>query len=164
MFREMRRKSQILSQEDALAVLDRGSCGVLAVLGDEGYPYTVPLSYAYHDGALYFHSAKEGHKLDAIRNCPKASFCVVDQDVVVPQAYTTYFRSVVVFGEVSLLEGEAAERAMKRIAEKYSPNEPEEHLQKVMEESFPRSALLELKIRHMTGKEAIELVREKRKM
>mgnify|MGYP003224104069 CR=1 FL=1 len=89
MFREMRRSRQQLTREEAEAVLSRGTSGVLSVLGDEGYPYGVPLSYVYHDGKLYFHWARSGHKLDAVRACPKASFCVVDQDQVVSREYTT---------------------------------------------------------------------------
>ena len=89
MFREMRRGRQALPKEMCEAVLSRGSHGVLALAGDEGYPYAVPISYVYEGGKLYFHCARSGHKLDAIARCPKASFCVVDQDQVVPQEYTT---------------------------------------------------------------------------
>ena len=85
MFREMRRKKQLLSEEACIAVLDRGTSGVLAVSGDDGYPYTVPLSYVYCDGKIYFHSAKSGHKIDAIKNSSKVSFCVIDQDKIVPE-------------------------------------------------------------------------------
>lgn len=104
MFREMRRSKQQLSQEETEAVLTRGTSGVLSVLGDGGYPYGVPLSYVYHDGKLYFHWALSGHKLDAVRACPKASFCVVDRDQVVPPEYTTYFRSAIAFGTVRVVE------------------------------------------------------------
>ena len=104
MFREMRRSRQQLTLEAAEAVLSRGTSGVLSVLGDEGYPYGVPLSYVYHDGKLYFHWARSGHKLDAVRACPKASFCVVDQDQVVSREYTTYFRSAIAFGTVRIVE------------------------------------------------------------
>ena len=71
--------------------------GVLAAAGEDDYPYAVPLSYVYCDFKLYFHCAKEGHKLEAIARNPKVSFCVIDQDQVVPEKYTTYFRSVIVF-------------------------------------------------------------------
>ena len=74
MFREMRRKRQQLSPEETEAVLDRCSSGTLAVLGDDGYPYAVPLSYVRHEGRIYFHCAKSGHKLDAIRACDKVCF------------------------------------------------------------------------------------------
>ena len=70
MFRPMRRFKQALSPEECQAVLERGTSGVLALSGDGGWPYAVPLSYVYADGKLYFHSAKSGHKVDAIRSCP----------------------------------------------------------------------------------------------
>lgn len=96
MFREMRRKRQLLSKEDTQKVLYQGTSGVLAVSGDDDYPYAVPLSYVYDGHKIYFHSAKAGHKLDSIVKNPKASFCVIDKDQIVPDEYTTYFRSVIV--------------------------------------------------------------------
>ena len=75
MFREMRRKKQILTPEKSIEILKKGTSGVLALSGDDGYPYAVPLSYVYENSMLYFHGAKEGHKIDAIRTCDKASFC-----------------------------------------------------------------------------------------
>lgn len=53
----MRRKRQQLSDEAARQVLEQATSGVLAVMGDGGYPYAVPLSYVWHDGRLIFHSA-----------------------------------------------------------------------------------------------------------
>jgi len=97
MFREMRRKKQALSLAECARILYRGTSGVLALSGDGGYPYAVPMSYVYDGEKLFFHSAGSGHKLDAIRRDPKASFCVIDCDRVVPEAYTTYFRSVFAF-------------------------------------------------------------------
>lgn len=111
MFRPMRRHRQQLSQGDCAAILSRGTSGVLAVAGDGGYPYAVPLSYVYQEGTLFFHCAKAGHKLDALRRCSKASFCVIDQDQVVPPEYTTYFRSVIAFGRTRILEDEAEKQA-----------------------------------------------------
>ena len=88
-FRPMRRFRQQLSQEECRAILERGTSGVLAVAGDEGWPYAVPLSYVYREGKLIFHCATAGHKLDGLRRDGRASFCVIDQDQVVPQEYTT---------------------------------------------------------------------------
>lgn len=96
MFREMRLKRQLLSKEDTQKVLYQGTSGVLAVSGDDDYPYAVPLSYVYDGHKIYFHGAKAGHKLDSIVKNPKASFCVIDKDQIVPDEYTTYFRSVIV--------------------------------------------------------------------
>lgn len=94
-FRPLRRRKQALSAQLCEEILRRGTSGVLALAGDGGYPYAVPMSYAFDGGKLYFHCAREGHKLDAIRREPKASFCVIDRDTVVPEEYTTYFRSVI---------------------------------------------------------------------
>jgi nitroimidazol reductase NimA-like FMN-containing flavoprotein (pyridoxamine 5'-phosphate oxidase superfamily) len=95
---KMRRKCQQLTDEERMAILQKATAGTLALLGDGGYPYAVPISYVYDDGKLYFHSAMSGHKVDAIRKCAKASFCIIDQDHVKPSEYTTYFRSVIAFG------------------------------------------------------------------
>lgn len=115
MFREMRRKKQLLTPEERAAVLHRGTSGVLALAGDDGYPYAVPMSYVYDGAKLYFHCAKSGHKLDAIRRNCKASFCVIDQDQIVPEEYTSHFRSVIVFGTMRILEDDGEKRAaMKR--------------------------------------------------
>lgn len=161
MFREMRRKKQVLSQEDSIAVLNRGTSGVLAVYGDDGYPYAVPLSYIYHDSKIYFHGAKTGHKLDAIARNNKVSFCVIDADQVVPQKYTTYFRSVITFGRARILEDEREKRtAFETLAAKYSPDDEQGRLQEI-DKLFDQTCLVEIKIDHMTGKEAIELVKKK---
>ena len=103
MFREMRRKRQQLSAEESIAILERMTNGVLALHGDEGYPYAVPVSYVYADGKIYFHSAMKGHKVDAIMRNERVSFCVVERDDVCPGEFTTYFRSVVLFGKARIL-------------------------------------------------------------
>ena len=82
----------------------------LALAGDDDCPYAVPISYAYSDSKLYFHGAKSGHKIDAIKRCDKASFCVIDKDDVVPEEYTTYFRSVIAFGKIRIMEEESEMR------------------------------------------------------
>lgn len=105
MFREMRRSKQALTAEEVAEILKRNTSGVLAVSGDGGYPYAVPLSYVYLDSKLYFHCAGTGHKLDSILKDDKVSFCVIDQDQVVGEEYTTYFRSVVAFGRARVLGG-----------------------------------------------------------
>ncbi len=164
MFREMRRKNQSLSPADSAAILRQGTSGVLALLGDDGYPYAVPLSYVYDGEHIYFHSAKTGHKLDAVRGHAKASFCVIGQDDVVPQEYTTYFRSVIAFGTVRILEDEAEKRrAIQALALKYAPEDSEETRDAVIDREWAPLCLLEFSIEHLSGKEAIELVREKRR-
>ena len=104
MFREMRRNKQQLSNEECGEILRKSTAGVLAVSGDDGYPYAVPLSYVYCDNKIYFHSAKSGHKIDGIKNNSKVSFCVIAKDEIIPEKFTTYFRSVIVFGKARILE------------------------------------------------------------
>ena len=88
MFREMRRNKQVLSKEAAEKILREGDFGVLALSGDDGYCYAVPINYAVEGNKIYFHSAKTGHKLDAIRNNDKVSFCVVDRHEVIAEEFT----------------------------------------------------------------------------
>lgn len=158
MFREMRRKKQALSREECLAILEHGSSGVLAVAGDNDYPYAVPLNYIYHDNRLYFHCAKTGHKLDAIGRNSKASFCVIGQDQIMPEEYTSYFRSVIAFGRARVLEGDSEKRAaLEILAAKYSPDQ-ELGRAKEIDKLFPQVCMVELTIEHLTGKEARELM------
>ena len=157
MFREMRRKNQLLPQEETEAMLQQGTSGVLSLLGDNGYPYGVPLSYVYHNGKLYFHCAQAGHKLDAIRRKEKCSFCVIVQDQVVPEKYTTYFRSVIAFGKVRILENiEEKQAALEALGERFNPGE-KESLRQEISGAWDRVCVLEMAIEHLTGKEAKEL-------
>lgn len=158
MFREMRRKKQALSHGECEAILKRGTAGVLAVHGDGGYPYAVPLSYVYRAGKIYFHCAKQGHKLDALTRDSKVSFCVIDKDEVKPEAYTTWFASVIAFGKGRVLEDVTEKRAaIEELAARYSPDHEEGRLREI-EKTFDRLCLVEIAIDHMTGKQAIELV------
>ena len=159
MFREMRRFKQALSIEECESILERNTSGVLAVSGDDDYPYAVPLSYVYHKSKLFFHCAPVGHKIDGISRNNKVSFCIIDKDQIMPEKYTTYFRSVIVFGKAKVIDNEQEKQyAMEVLARKYSPND-EEGIKKEIEKSFNQVCLLELTIDHISGKEAIELVK-----
>jgi len=159
-FREMRRKRQQLSEEESIGILQKATAGTLALLGDNGYPYAVPISYVYADGKLYFHSALSGHKVDAIRNCDKASFCVIDKDDVQPEKYTTYFRSVIAFGRIHIIEDDLEKLETARLlGDRYNPNQ-EEALQKELEKGLSRMVMIRFDIEYLTGKEAIELVNQ----
>ncbi len=158
MFREMRRKKQVLSQAETIEILQACTSGVLAVTGDEDYPYAVPLSYAYEDGKLYFHVATEGHKLDGIARNDKVSFCVIQQDAVIPATFTTHFRSAIVFGRARILTEDSEKRhALESLVAKYSPDYVKES-QAEIEREWQRVCALEVTIEHMSGKAAIEIV------
>jgi len=160
-FREMRRKRQKLADDESIAILEKGTAGTLALLGDDGYPYAVPISYVYHDGKLYFHSALAGHKVDAIRKCDKASFCVIEQDDVHPEKYTTFFRSVIAFGRIHIIEDEQEKLQMAcMLGNRYNPNQ-DEALQKEIKSGLSRMLGIRFDIEHLTGKEAIELMKQR---
>ena len=157
--REMRRFKQALTPDECAAVLERNTSGVLALTGDGGHPYAVPLSYVWLDGRVYFHFATAGHKLDAVRADGRASFCVIDQDQVVPQEYTTYYRSVIAFGCVRILEAPEDIRAgAETLGRRYHPNGTQEDLSGEIQGAMGRMCILEMEISHMTGKEGRELM------
>lgn len=158
MFREMRRKKQLLQEEDSIGILKNCTAGVLGVNGDDGYPYTVPMSYAYFDGKILMHSAKEGHKIDSIKKNNKVTFTVIEKDEVIQQTFTTHYRSVSVFGKARLLIDDKEKRiAIEKIVEKYSPDYLKEAYVEI-EKEWDRFCLIEIKIEHMTGKAAIEII------
>ena len=160
-FREMRRKRQLLSEEESIAILQKATAGTLAMLGDNDYPYAVPISYFYHEGKIYFHSALTGHKVDAIRKCDKASFCVIEQDDVQPAKYTTFFRSVIAFGRIHIIDDEKEKLETARMfGNRYNPNN-DESLQKEIESGLSHMLMIRMNIEHLTGKEAIELVKKR---
>lgn len=163
MFREMKRSKQLLSMEETAAVMDRCTNGALACLGDDDYPYSIPLSYVYFNEKIYFHSAKAGHKIDAIINHPKVSFSVVDEDTIVSEKYTSYFRSVIAFGKARIVEGDAERlEAFKVLVEKYSGDQPEEAKHKEVVQC-KQAYVIAIDIEHITGKEAVEYVKAKNK-
>lgn len=160
-FRTMRRSRQALTEQECAALLARGTSGVLALHGDAGYPYAVPLSYVHADGQLFFHCAPAGHKLDALERCDKASFCVIGRDEVLPEKFTTLFASVIVFGRLRRLTSEAEKRrALTLLAERFSPGLAEDAGREI-DRLFPKTCALSLHIEHISGKQAIELARSR---
>ena len=156
MWREMRRSKQQLSQEECETILEQGKRGMLAVLGDDGYPYTVPLNYTYADGRFYFHGASEGHKLDAIDACSKCSFNVLSEPQEHEGEWWLTWRSVICFGHIRRLEDRDRKReVLWELGSKYFPSMEGER--EHIERRLDHMAVLELEVEHMTGK----LVNEK---
>ena len=158
MFRDMRRKKQQLDEDECLAILDAATSGVLSVLGDGGYPYGVPLSFVRVGEKLVFHSAASGHKVDAVRAEPRASFTVIAQDHVVPSEYNTHFRSVIAFGRVHIVEDRDEKLALLRaLGEHYWPDHDDE-LEAEIAPRFDRMHVLAFEIEHLTGKQSLALM------
>ena len=161
MFRELRRKKQLLSEQETLRVLEEGKTGIVGVLGDDGYPYTVPINYVSLEDKIYFHSAKKGHKVDAIAKEPKVSMTVVEKDDVVSREFTTYFRSIQLFGKAYVVEDEAERNvAFRALCEKFSGADMDRY-DEIMSKEAAAAAIVSIDIEHITGKESMELVNQR---
>ena len=152
MFRKMRRFKQQISDEECIRVLKEQPRGVLSMLGDDGYPYGIPLDHLYmEDGHIYFHGAKEGHKIDAISGCDKVSYCVYDQGYRKEGEWALNINSVVVFGRIRIVEDEEKKKEICiKLLKKFSDDEA--YIEHEMKNAFPRVNCLELIPEHMTGK------------
>ena len=153
MFREMRRFKQALSEDEIRDVLTKESRGVLSVLGDDGYPYGVPVNFYYdkEKNRIYFHGAKEGHKIDAIRAYDKASFTVYDKGYLMEGKLGLNVRSVIIFGRVRFIDDydEAIESVVK-LSNKYYPIQS--WIDDEVRKDGPRVLCYELIPEHITGK------------
>ena len=155
----MRRFRQELSENESLEILKKGKVAVMAVDGDDDYPYAVPLNYVFHNRYIYVHSASQGHKIDALKRNPKCSLCVVDKDDIIPEKFTSYFRSVIAFGKAEFITSEDTKiTALHLLCDKYSPGlNPSEEINK----SLRQVTVIRIRLERITGKEAIELVRRR---
>lgn len=153
MFRKMRRFKQQISNEECIRVLKEEPRGVLSMLGEDGYPYGIPVNHWYceEDGKLYFHGAKEGHKIDAIAKCDKVSLCVYDKGFRKEGEWALNINSVVVFGRIKPVDDtDKARRICEALCRKFTDDEV--YIQKELTNALPRVQCLEMTIDHMTGK------------
>lgn len=157
MFRKVSRNpKQELSKDECIEILNKLTSGVLNVLGDDDYPYGVPLSYSLEGDKLYFHGRPKGHKMDSIIKHNKASFTVIETDQVVPEEYTTYFRSVIVFGKIGIVEDlDEKRKILDHLVVKYSKDFIEGSKEEI-NAKIKGVCIFTLNIDHMSGKEAIE--------
>ena len=153
MFRKMRRFKQQITDEQCIEVLKNAKRGVLSLIGEDGYPYGLPINqwYCEEDGKIYFHGAKEGHKIDAIKACDKVSFCAWDEGYRKDDDWALNINSVIVFGRIKLVEDEdTAIKICTNLTKKFTDDE--EYLQKELKNALPRVQCLELIPEHTTGK------------
>ena len=153
MFRPMRRIKQQLPDEEVLEVLKNAKRGVLSVVGDDGWPYGIWLNPHYReaDGRIYFHGAKEGHKIDALRKDNRVTFTVIDEGIRDDGGWAYTFRSVVVFGRIEFVEDhEFALELCRELARRFNPSE--EDIEKEIQTAGSRVQVLCLVPEHITGK------------
>ncbi len=155
MFREMRLKDQQLDAVEVDKIMKSCTNGVLCINGDNGYPYGVPVSYAYTEGRIYFHCSKEGYKVDLLKKDPCVSFTVTAQDNIIPEDFNTLYVSVIAFGKVRLVDDPAEMRKIHGyIIDKYSRGH-EENGSKYLDSSINDIYMAELTIDHITGKAGV---------
>ena len=153
MFREMLRYKQQLTKEACIEILKKEPRGVLSVLGDDGYPYGLPINHYYceADGKLYFHSGKKGHKIDAIKRNEKASFCVYDQGFKREGEWALNISSVIVFGKIEFIEDrEKIYEIARLLSYKFTDNK--DYIENEIQKSGPGTAMFALVPEHMSGK------------
>jgi len=153
MFRELVRKKQQLTYEECIGILKNEMRGVLSVLGDDGYPYGLPIDHWYNeeDGKLYFHSGKTGHKIDAIRNNDKVSFCAYDQGFRKDGEWALNIKSVILFGRAKIIDDrERVIDITRKLSAKYTSDM--EYIEEEIRKYSAGTLLIEMEIEHMTGK------------
>ncbi|MBR3338951.1 MAG: pyridoxamine 5'-phosphate oxidase family protein [Lachnospiraceae bacterium] len=153
MFREMLRKKQQLPEEECIEILKNELRGVLSVIGDDDYPYGMPINHFYceEDGKIYFHSGRKGHKIDAMKRHDKASFCVYDQGFRREGEWALNIRSVIVFGRIEFIEDrEKIYEIARRLSHKFTDDE--EYIEREIVRSGPGTLMFALVPEHMTGK------------
>ena len=157
MFRSIRKKKNDIGAEAAEQLLLRCRRGVLALNGMEGYPYAIPINFYFdkENRKIYFHGAKAGHKIDALRACDKACFTVYGNETVKEEAWAPFMQSAVVFGRCRLMEnGPETMARLKQLAMKYYPQE------QLADEEIAKAGraaqLFEIEIEHISGKEVQE--------
>ena len=155
MFREIRRKDRLVSEDTGIALLNSCAHGVLSVLGDDDYPYGVPVNFAYSDNCIYVHGFLEGHKVDAIKKNPKVCFTAVGNVEIMIDQISTNYASVIVFGKAEIVpppSNAVREKAFAAIMEKYIPNE-KERTNKYIVDHENNTTLIKIDIEHMTCKQ-----------
>ncbi len=159
MFRPMRRIKQQVSEDECKRILKEETRAAFSVIGDDGYPYTVPVDYYYDedDNRIYIHGAREGHKIDAVKRCDKVCFTVWNQGYKTEGGWEWNSTSVVIFGRAKLLDDrEFWEDKLRKMAFKYYPT-AEEAQAEMKKPSVNSVQMIAIDIEHMTGK----LVNEK---
>lgn len=153
MFRNMRRAKQQISYEECITLLKTETRGVLSLMGDNGYPYGIPLNHYFceENGKIYFHGAKEGHKIDSINNCNKVCYTVFDKGYRKEGEWALNVKSVVVFGKINFVTDEnKAKEICSELCRKFTDDE--EYLKRELEHALSRVLCLELTPEHISGK------------
>lgn len=152
MFYKLTRNEKKLPNEGVLNILEKGEYGIFSTIGTNGYPYGVPVNYVFRDNAIYFHCATGvGLKLENLKNSNKVSFCVVGESEIIPNEFTTKYKSVIAFGRAVELKNDEKRKILQSLLEKYS-NEYMEKGKKYIDKDESLTSVIKIEIEHLTGK------------
>lgn len=157
MFRELQRKNKQISIEECIGLLKKETRGVLSVLGDDDYPYGMPMNHWYNeeDGKIYFHCGKSGHRLDALHKCNKVSFCTYDSGYRVDGDWALHVKSVIVFGKIEVIDDmDIIADITRKLSYKFT--QEEEYIQNEINKYAKATLLLQLTPEHICGKQITE--------
>ncbi len=153
MFRELVRKNKQLSMGECIQILKSENRGVLSVMGEDGYPYGMPMNHWYDEdeGVLYFHCGNEGHRLDSLRKCHKVSFCTYDKGTREEGQWAWKVKSVIVFGKIEIVEDmDLIISVTTKLSYKFTQDET--YIQEEIQRAAHRTLLLRLTPEHICGK------------
>lgn len=151
MFQEMRRSERALTKEETADIFQCGQYGILSTVGEDGYPYGVPVNYVFDDQRIYIHGAPAGHKIANTSFCSKVSFCVVGHTKPLPEKLSTLYESAIAFGKIRICEGKEKEDSLLKLLNKYVPK----NLQaghRFTDDVIDRVEVLCIDVEHITGK------------
>ena len=151
MYREMRKKKRQLSEKETLEIIETGEYGVLATTGPDNQPYAVPVNYVYHNGKIFFHCARSGQKIDNMKSNPMISFCIVYNCDIIPEKFTTDFKSAIVFGKAREADDTGKKEGLIALVNRFSGD----HIAAGAEEikkAWDATTVIVIDIEHMTGK------------
>ena len=157
MFRELQKKNKQISMEECIELLKKETRGVLSVLGDDDYPYGMPMNHWYNEenGKIYFHCGKSGHRLDALRKCNKVSFCTYDRGYREDGDWALHVKSVIVFGTIAIVEDmETIADISRKLSYKFTQDE--EYIQNEIDKYAKATLLMQLTPEHICGKQITE--------
>lgn len=152
MMHDMRRTDRSLSEAEARQIMAEAAYGFLATVGEDGWPYAVPVNHVLAGDILYFHSAQAGHKLENLAHEERVAFSAVTRAEIVPQEVTTHYRSAIAFGRASLVEDPAEKlRALELLGSRFCAGF-ETEIQEEIRKHGPRTAVVRILIERITGK------------
>lgn len=155
-FRKMRRFKQQLTEEECIELLSSEERGTLAMNGDDGYPYAIPMNFSYDKASngLIMHSARAGYKLDAMHGDSKACFCLYTKGVSETGRTPRNAHSIVIFGKIRFIDD--PDESIRLLRDFDSRFEDPDMVEKHLKREGHLAQVFILEIEHMTGKRVIE--------